>query len=144
MAILNLQIFLTTANGRICCLRCTAQSTRTKEQCGRPALKISKTQKCQFHGGRSPGPVTKEGRQNIAKAQFIHGESSKKSRLEYSKSSARLSRLEDAMYLLNMTSAPRTRGRKSQFYLPLRSINDIKKMILDTELHHDRGSFEAL
>jgi hypothetical protein len=34
------------------CARCTAMSKRTKEQCGRPALKASKTQKCQFHGGR--------------------------------------------------------------------------------------------
>ena len=34
------------------CARCTAMSKRTKEQCGRPALKVSKTQKCQFHGDR--------------------------------------------------------------------------------------------
>ena len=45
------------------CARCTAMSKRTKEQCGRPALKASKTQKCQFHGGRgwpedSRGPAT--------------------------------------------------------------------------------------
>ena len=37
------------------CARCTAMSKRTKEQCGRPALKTSKTQKCQFHGGRGSG-----------------------------------------------------------------------------------------
>jgi hypothetical protein len=49
---------LTTAGGRIKCLRCTAQSSRTKEQCARPALNSSRTQKCQFHGGRQSGPKT--------------------------------------------------------------------------------------
>ena len=39
------------------CARCTAMSKRTKEQCGRPALKTSKTQKCQFHGGRGHSPI---------------------------------------------------------------------------------------
>ena len=55
MAITNPQLLLSTAGGRICCARCTAQSSRTKLQCGRPALKTSKTQKCQFHGARSSG-----------------------------------------------------------------------------------------
>ena len=44
--------YLQTAGGKITCLRCTAKSTRTKLQCGRPAIKTSRTQKCQYHGGR--------------------------------------------------------------------------------------------
>ena len=55
------------------CARCTAMSKRTKEQCGRPALKSSKTQKCQFHGGRGSGPKTPEGRQRVAQAHTVHG-----------------------------------------------------------------------
>lgn len=48
-------------------------SKRTKEQCGRPALKTSKTQKCQFDGGRGSGPKTPEGRQRVAQAHTVHG-----------------------------------------------------------------------
>ena len=44
--------YLFTGGGKITCLRCTAKSTLTKMQCGRPAIKTSRTQKCQFHGGR--------------------------------------------------------------------------------------------
>ncbi len=55
------------------CARCTAMSKRAKEQCGRPALKTSKTQKCQFHGGRGSGPKTPEGRQRVAQAHTVHG-----------------------------------------------------------------------
>ncbi len=78
--------FLATAAGRINCLRCTALSTRTKQQCGRPALKSSKTQKCQFHGGGlTSGKQTAEGRSRIAAAHYKHGESTKEAIAEYSK-----------------------------------------------------------
>jgi hypothetical protein len=63
-----MELSLLTAGGKISCLRCTAKSTRTKLQCGRPALKASKTQKCQFHGGNSTGPKTEQGRSRIAQA----------------------------------------------------------------------------
>ncbi len=64
---------LMTAGGKIQCLRCTAKSSRTGIQCGRPALKSSKTQKCQFHGGRSTGPRTAEGKARIAALHTKHG-----------------------------------------------------------------------
>ena len=126
---------LTTAGGRIKCLRCTAQSSRTKQQCGRPALKSSKSQKCQFHGGRSTGPKTAEGRQRIADAQTVHGRDTKAARLERSGGSLRLAQLEDAMHVLGMTSAKRTRGRKPNGYTPLRTIDDVCRVLLDIELH---------
>ena len=62
---------LTTAGGRITCLRCNALSKRTKLQCGGPAVK-GKT-KCRFHGGRSTGPRTELGRQICAAAKTVHG-----------------------------------------------------------------------
>jgi hypothetical protein len=130
MAISNPQLFLSTAGGRIRCARCTAQSSRTKLQCGRPALKTSMTQKCQFHGGRGSGPKTEEGRSRIAAAHYKNGESSKAARAEYSKASAILSQLEDAMHILKMTSAARTRGRKPKGYEPLHTIHDVLKSIL--------------
>jgi len=134
---------LLTAAGRITCLRCSATSTRTKQQCGRPALKTSATQKCQFHGGRSIGPKSAEGRQRIANAHYRHGESSKAARQAYSKSSAHLRRLEEAMYVLGMTSAPHTRGRKPLGYTPVRTMRDVHEMILDIELHRNNGSNEG-
>ena len=130
MAISNPQLFLSTAGGRIRCARCTAQSSRTKLQCGRPALKTSMTQKCQFHGGRGSGPKTEEGRSRIAAAHYKNGESSKAARAEYSKASAILSQLEDAMYIMKMTTAPRTRGRKPRGYKPLRTVHDVLQSML--------------
>jgi hypothetical protein len=53
---------LVTAGNKITCARCTAKSKRSGEQCKKPALKASRTQKCEFHGGRSTGPKTKVGR----------------------------------------------------------------------------------
>lgn len=136
MAIINPLRFLATAGGRICCARCTAQSSRTKLQCGRPALKTSKTQKCQFHGGGpTSGKQTEAGRARIAATLYKHGESTKAARAEYSKASTTLNQLEDAMHLLKMTTAPRTRGRKPSGYLPLRSVDDVIRLVLDLEKH---------
>ena len=136
MAINNPQLLLSTAGGRICCARCTAQSSRTKLQCGRPALKTSKTQKCQFHGGgMTSGKQTLEGRSRIAAAHYKHGESTNAARAEYSRESATLSKLEDAMHLLKMTTAPRTRGRKPNGYKPVRSTHDVTQLVLDLEKH---------
>ena len=136
MSITNPQLLLSTAGGRICCARCTAQSSRTKLQCGRPALKTSNTQKCQFHGGgQTSGKLTEEGRNRTAAAHYKHGESTKAARAEYSKASATLNQLEDAMHLIKMTTATRTRGRKPSGYKPVRSVHDFIQMVLDLEKH---------
>ena len=137
------QTYITLAGGRIHCLRCMAQSTRTKLQCGRPALNTSAKQKCQFHGGGvSSGRQTVEGRKRIAKAQYKHGNASKNARRDYSEASAHLSQLEDAMYVLKMTSAPRTRGRKPLGYKPVSTMDEVRHLILDKEKHQARGSSE--
>jgi hypothetical protein len=126
---------MTTANGKIQCLRCTAKSSRTGVQCGRPALKSSKTQKCQYHSGRGSGPQTVEGKARIAAVHTVHGQDTSAARAERSADSARLSRIEDAMYLLEMTTAPRTRGRKAQGYVPVKTLDDVRQMVLDSVLH---------
>ncbi len=64
---------LITAGGRIVCLRCTAMSKRTGLQCGAPALRMSKAQKCRVHGGKSTGPKTQDGIQRIPKANLTNG-----------------------------------------------------------------------
>jgi hypothetical protein len=60
-----------TLGGRVTCTQCNAQSKRTKLQCRAPAIK-GKT-KCRFHGGRSTGAKTAEGRARIAAAHTVHG-----------------------------------------------------------------------
>ncbi len=125
-----------TAGGKIQSPRCTAHSSRTGEQCGRPALKSSRTQKCQYHGGRGSGPKTAEGKARIAAVHTVHGQETKAARAERSAASARLSQLEDAMHLLGMTTAVRSRGRKAQDYVPVRTIADLKCLLIDDLLHH--------
>lgn len=138
-----LEMRLTLAGGQIICRRCTARSSRTGQQCRRPALKLSRTAKCQFHGGRSSGPKTVEGRSRIAAARTVHGRETKVMREERSAASAKLSRLEDAMRVLEMTSAPRTRGRKARGYSPVRTLNDVQQMMADDLLHLNKGSFRG-
>jgi hypothetical protein len=124
-----LQLMLVTAGGRVVCRRCTALSTRTGEQCRRPALRNSKSAKCQFHGGRSTGPRTAAGKARIAAAKTKHGTETRGLRAARSAAGARLARLEDCLYLLGLAEAPRTRGRKTAGYVPVRSIEDIELMI---------------
>ena len=126
---------LSTAKGKIQCLRCTANSVRTGGQCGRPALKSSKTQKCQYHGGRSTGPKTADGKARIAAVHTVHGQETNAARAERSAGSAKLIRIEDGMYLLSMTNAPRTRGRKARGYVPVKTLDDVRQMVLDSVLH---------
>lgn len=95
----NISRTLITGGGKITCLRCTAQSKRTKLQCSRPALSTSKTQKCQFHGGRSTGPKTVEGKARISKVHLVHGRETLQKRTECQVMSVRLRHLEDIMRL---------------------------------------------
>ena len=129
------ETYVTLAGGRIRCLRCTARSVRSGLQCAKPAMKSSRTQKCSHHGGWATGPKTTEGRQRIAQAHTIHGESTKAARLEYSRALAELLKLEDAMHVLGMTTAPRTRGRKAAGYRPVRTIEDVKLMVMENSKH---------
>ena len=92
-----MQKLLATAGGRIECLRCTAKSSRTNQQCGKPALKSSKAQKCGHHGGLSTGPKTAEGRQRITDAQTVHGGYSKAEGVKRSRKSLELAQLEDGV-----------------------------------------------
>lgn len=131
----NKVIHLTTCGGKIRCLRCNALSKRTGVQCGRPALKSSKNNKCQYHGGRSTGPKTVEGRAQIAAAQTVHGQETKIARAGRSAASAKLKHLEDAMHLLGMTTAPRTTGRKPRGYEPIKTLDDVRNMLLDSVLN---------
>ena len=124
--------YLQTAGGKITCLRCTAQSSRTKFQCGRPAIKTSRTQKCQFHGGK---PHTAETLNRISEANTLHGQSSKQAKQEYRRSLELIHELQDAMYVLKMGSGPKIRGPKPKGYKPVRTQADVVRMIQERFLH---------
>ena len=123
--------YLSTAGGRITCLRCTAKSSRTKKQCARPALITSTTKVCQFHGGRGSGPKTDEGKARIAAAHTKHGEYSKAAKAATSAGLAKLSQLDDMLYLMKMTSVTRSPGRKPLGYKPVRTIQDMFELMFD-------------
>ena len=94
-----------------------------------------------MHGGRgNSAPKTEAGRQRVIAAHLKSGRYTKDAKHDQSRTSARLARLEDAMHVLGMTTATRTRGRKSDSYVPVTSIKDVAAMTLDGELHIDGDS----
>lgn len=111
---------LSTAGGKITCARCQATSKRTKDQCGAPAERGKRV--CRFHGARSTGPTTLEGRLRIARRKVQHGKETREARAERSEKSALLAHLEDIMHVTNMTTAPRTSGRKPLGYTPITTL----------------------
>ncbi len=128
------QLHLETAGGKIQCLRCTAHSKRSGVQCGRPALKDSRTQKCQFHGGKgNSAPKTADGKKRVALAHTKSGQYSTVAKRERSLHSAKLSQLEDIVYLLGMSTATRTPGRKSAAYTPIKDLESAQSLLIDSK-----------
>ena len=101
-----------TLGGRVKCLQCDALSKRTRQRCCAPAIK-GKT-KCRFHGGKSTGPKTAEGRAVIAAARTVHGFDTRAKRGSYSAKMAELHQLERLgfEYGLFVEGSGRFRGRK--------------------------------
>ena len=124
--------YLKTAGGKITCLRCTAKSSRTKQQCGRPAIKTSRTQKCQFHGGR---PHSEETLQRISEANTIHGQATNEAKEQYRHDCALIHELEDAIAVLKMGEGPKIRGPKPKGYKPVMTQADVVRMIRERLLH---------
>lgn len=62
------EAWLLTAGGKIQCRRCQGMSRRTGVQCGAPAEQHS--EKCRFHGSRATGPITLEGLERCAQANW--------------------------------------------------------------------------
>lgn len=120
------------ALGRISCKRCTAKSKRTGLQCGRPALRSSRTQKCQFHGGRSTGPRTDEGKEKIAAAHWKHGEATIEARARRALQSAEFLQLEAAARVLGVLRGSATRGRKPKGLTVVATIDDVRELAGET------------
>ena len=113
---MTLDANLVTAGGNILCRRCQARSSRTKEQCGRAALRGKRV--CQFHGGRNTGPKTEAGKARLRTLNLKDGLFTRERVLASSRFSLRLRYLEDIAIHLGMFST-RTPGRKPRGYVKL-------------------------
>jgi hypothetical protein len=129
---------LVTAGGKIVCVRCAAKSKRSGEQCKKPAMRGKAV--CDFHGGRSTGPKTQAGKARQRAAVLKTGNYTEEAMEDRARSMRMLHGLEDAMYVLNMTTMPRTRGRKPLGYVALKTVEDIVKFALDNPLHLPEGA----
>ena len=132
----NFEKFILLAGGRITCLRCTARTKHSKDQCRKPAMQ-GKT-KCRTHGGASTGPKTRAGKDAIRRAHFKHGEQTLEAKAARSAKDAEMQALEDIMHVMNMTSAKRTRGRKALGYRPIKTFEEARRWIcLDLLKKHE-------
>lgn len=124
----NPEHYLITAGGKIRCKRCKAQSSRTKLQCCKPALKGKVV--CGHHGGHSTGPKTKEGIKRIRAAHLKHGQETKKAKAERSEKSLMFRHLLDLGNHVNLFYKQiKTRGRPPSGYAQL-DLADPKQLAL--------------
>ena len=136
----NSEKFIVVAGGRIRCLRCTALSKNTREQCRKPALKISRTQKCGHHGGRGSGPKTAEAKARIAAAHRVHGMETNEIRAERSREALKMAQLEDVAHAVGLiTSAKRTSGRKPAGYRRIRTLEEARAWVVEDMLRQLRA-----
>lgn len=138
----KISAMLVTGGGKITCQRCTAMSKRSGEQCKKPALKTSRTQKCEFHGGGATGPKTEAGKARQRAAVLKTGDYTKEAMEDKARMLRVLAGLEDAMYVLDMTTMPRTRGRKPLGYVKLQTVEDVVRFAFNNPLHLPDGSAE--
>lgn len=131
---------LVTARGKITCKRCQAKSKRSGQQCGRPAMRSKAV--CNFHGGRSTGPNTEAGKARHRATVTTSGNYTEAALKDKRHSALVLAGLEDAMYVLKMTTMPRTRGRKPLGYVKLQTIEDVVRFALDNPLRSQGRSDE--
>lgn len=96
-------------NGRAVCVRCTARSKRTGDQCKAPAI-AGKT-KCKTHGGLSTGARTSEGKARAAAAKTKHGQDTNAARAARHAAQERLQDLETIGRELGFITGPRSPGR---------------------------------
>ena len=124
----NPEKYLITAGGKIRCRRCKAQSSRTKLQCSKPALKDKSV--CGHHGGLSTGPRTKEGKERIRAAHWQHGEETLEAKAERSAKSVMFRYLTDLGNHCNMFYRKiNTLGRPPSGYAQL-DLTDLEQLAL--------------
>ena len=125
--------------GKVVCVRCSAKSRQTGQQCSRPAVQGSRTHKCEWHGALSTGPKTPEGKARSIAARTTHGEATNVVRREQSQASLRLAQFEDVLYLAGLSTAPRSRGRKPSGYCPIATPAQAMRFLFDTGVTTVKG-----
>ncbi len=88
---------------------------------------------CNFHGGKSCGPVTTIGKARSAAANYKTGEYTKVEIDKADRSRALLRVIEDSAHVLGLVpqDTPKTRGRKPKMYTPVVSPDDVLPAILE-------------
>jgi len=124
---------LSTGGGRITCQRCLGVSRRTGVQCRAPAERGRNW--CRFHGGKSRGPTSPEGRARCAAAKTLHGQETAAARAERSRDMALIRALESLGYALGMMTGARMRLRKPGWWPEGSPRVDMRRWPL-----HSRGS----
>jgi hypothetical protein len=114
-------------------------SKNSRLQCKKPALKVSRTQTCGHHGGKSTGPKTAEGKARIGAAHLVHGRDTNQRKLERSESSLRMSQLEDVAHAIGLITATRTTGRKPLGYRAIRTLDEATAWVVEDALHRNNG-----
>ena len=114
----NPEPYLITAGGKIRCRRCKAQSSRTKLQCAKPALKGKAV--CGHHGGLSTGPRSQKGKNRIRAAHLKHGQETLEAKAERSAKSLMLRYINDIGNHCNLFFKQiKVRGRPPSGYTQL-------------------------
>jgi hypothetical protein len=88
--------YISLIGGRISAPRCQALSKRSKKQCRKAALAGKRV--CMFHGGKSTGPVTVDGRERCAIAKTVHGYETRAAREYRAEKFREMQSLFDSMY----------------------------------------------
>ena len=114
----NPEPYLITAGWKIRCRRCKAQSSRTKLQCGKPALKGKAV--CGHHGGLNTGPKSQKGKNRIRAAHLKHGEETREAKAKRSAKSVMFKYLLDLGNHVGLFYTQlKTRGRPPLGYAQL-------------------------
>ena len=113
-------------------------SRQSGKQCKKLAFKTSRTQKYKFHGGRSTGPKTETCETSQGTAPLKDCKNTKEALDDRTRSIRVLAGLEDALYVFNMATTPRTRGRNPKKYVPLHAVEDVLRFATDNPLHSPR------
>lgn len=103
--------------------QCSAKSKRSGVRCLNNAVSTSNV--CRMHGYVSKDKIKR------GEAHGMHKDGSRT--IEAQKQSSAqilgLQMLEQSLYLLNMTNAPRTRGPKAKGFKTIKSVNEVKKVL---------------
>jgi hypothetical protein len=133
----NYEKYLITAGGRIKCHRCQARSSRSKQQCAKPALKNKRV--CSTHGGLSTGPKTQEGIKRIQSAHWKHGNETKQAKAERSAKSLQFLMLEMIGWHVGLFAEGSTKfkGRKPKGFekLDLNNPEQLALAVVKTRLN---------